>query len=111
MIVPQDRQGVFPILDVEGQRPADLVEVADTLSLARFLAGLSEHRKEQRRQDRCDGDDDQQLDEGETSPFAHVATSRRKPRSLQESYRLLDGASCLSCSLLSFLPIKTAAPF
>jgi hypothetical protein len=50
--------GVLPV----GQAP--LAKVADTLGCAGFALGVAEGWEEKARQDRNDGDDDEQLDEG-----------------------------------------------
>ena len=61
-------QGTCPILQ---DSQADLLDIAQAARLPRLFSGTSEHREEDRRQDRDDGDHDQQLNERETMSLGH----------------------------------------
>jgi hypothetical protein len=48
-----------------------LLEVAGATDLSRFLSSLSEHGEEDSRQNRYDGDNDEQFDQGKRVSYFH----------------------------------------
>ena len=64
--VPRLKRGGFvKILRVHAGRRADLPQVGQAACLAGFGAGLGEHGEQDGGEDRDDGDDDEQFDQGE----------------------------------------------
>ena len=56
------------IPDVQGETEADLTYVVEALDAERRLLGVEEAGQEQRGQDRDDGKDHEEFDQGETTP-------------------------------------------
>ena len=56
------------ISDVQGKTESDLPYVVETLNAERRLLGVEEAGQEQRGEDRDDGKDDEEFDQGETTP-------------------------------------------
>ena len=55
------------ISDVQGKTESDLPYVVETLNAERRLLGVEEAGQEQRGEDRDDGKDDEEFDQGETT--------------------------------------------
>jgi len=62
----EGRQGLVIVLSIGGERGTELFQVALAVRLARILASPGKYGKEDRGQDRDDGDYDEQLNQRET---------------------------------------------
>src|SRR5262245_57347816 len=64
--VQPDGKGFVVVLDIHGGRQAHLLIVAQAGGLPRLLTGLRKDREQNGRQDGDNGDNNEQLDQGET---------------------------------------------
>src|SRR5581483_3376306 len=67
IVVPMYRESLVVVLGVHQDRQAELFQIAGAGDLARLMARLGEDRKENSRQYRYDGDNDEQFDQRKTA--------------------------------------------
>ena len=70
-VVAVRRGGVGIVLKIEHLAQGQLLDVAQTARLSRFVPRFGQGGQEHGRQNRDDGDDDKQLDEGESFSGSH----------------------------------------